>query len=84
MYNDRPTVVSESLRIDGSDSDSLGESYTMQYDNEDVGNIEWDVSERIVFHFNLGVLKIIMFQICADMLYMILRRCTLQIYIYPF
>lgn len=67
MYNDRPTVVSESLRIDGSDSDSLGESYTMQYDNEDVGNIEWDVSERIVFHFNLGVLKLSSFryvQIC--------------------
>lgn len=67
MYNDRPTVGSESLRIDGSDSDSLGESYTMQYDNEDVGNIEWDVSERIVFHFNLGVLKLSSFrylQIC--------------------
>lgn len=67
MYNDRPTVGSESLRIDGSDSDSLGESYTMQYDNEDVGNIEWDVSEGIVFHFNLGVLKLSSFrylQIC--------------------
>lgn len=67
MYNDRPTVGSESLRIDGSDSDSLGESYTMQYDNEDVGNIEWDVSEGIVFHFNLVVLKLSSFryvQIC--------------------